>query len=53
MVEDKGEIESLFKKMLIDYEDWPQKDEIYQVDIKDFGVLKVQWKICGIESKLI
>ena len=50
MVEDKGEIESLFKKMLIDYEDWPQKDEIYQVDVKDFGVFKVQWKICGIEG---
>jgi len=46
----ESEIESLFKKMLKDYEDRPQKDEIYQVDVRDFGVLKVQWKICGIEG---
>jgi len=50
MVEDNGDIESLFKKMLIDYENWPQNDEIYQIDVKDFNVLKVQWKICGIEG---
>ena len=47
MVEKKQEIESLFKQMMIDYENVPQKDEIYQVDVKDFGMLKVQWKICG------
>jgi len=50
MAENKGEIESLFKKMMKDYEDIPQKDKIYQVDVKDFGSLKVQWKICGIEG---
>jgi len=48
MAENKGQIESLFKKMMKDFEDIPQKDKIYQVDVKDFGLLKVQWKICGI-----
>lgn len=50
MAESQREIGSLFKKMMKDYEDIPQKDKIYQVDIKDFGVLKVQWKICGIDG---
>ena len=50
MAENKEEIESLFKKMMKDFEDIPQKDKIYQVDVKDFGLLKVQWKICGIEG---
>ena len=48
MVDNKQEIESLFKQMMIDFENIPQTDEIYQVDVKDFGLLKVQWKICGL-----
>ena len=47
MVEKKEEIEALFKQMMVGFENAPQKDKIYQVDVKDFGVLKVQWKICG------
>ncbi len=47
-MENKGEIESLFIKMMKDLENIPQKDKFYQVDVKDFGLLKVQWKICEI-----
>ncbi len=48
MVENKGEIESLFKKMMKDDEERAPEDKIYQKDMKDVGKLKVQWKICGI-----
>jgi len=48
VVENKAEIESLFKKMLKDTEENAPKDTIYQEDIKTIGTLKVQWKICGI-----
>lgn len=47
-MEKKEEIESLFLKMMQDFENFPQTDEIYQVDVKDFGKLEVQWKISGI-----
>jgi UDP-glucose 4-epimerase len=46
--DNKGKIESLFKKMLKDDEVIAPGDEIYQKDMKDIGELKVQWKICGI-----
>jgi len=48
MVENKGDIESLFIKMMKDAEEKAQEDKIYQEDMKDVGKLKVQWKICGI-----
>ena len=48
MVENKAEIESLFKKMMKNFEESPLEDKIYQEDFKDIGVFKVQWKICGI-----
>ncbi len=48
MVDNKGEIESLFKKMLKDDEERASEDKIYQKDMKDVGKFKVQWKICGI-----
>ena len=49
MIENKGEIESLFKKMMSDLDGFIQTDEIYQEDMKDFdGVIKIQWDICGI-----
>ena len=44
----KAEIEILFKKMMIDFEETSQNDEIYRTDIEDTGVLKVQWDLCGI-----
>jgi len=48
MVENKAEIESLFKKMMKNFEESPLEDKMYQEDFKDIGVFKVQWKICGI-----
>ena len=48
MVENKAEIEKLFKKMLIETEENAPKDTIYLEDIKNIGTLRVQWKICGI-----
>ena len=48
MVENKAEIEALFKKMLKETEENAPKDAIYLEDIKTTGTLKVQWKICGI-----
>jgi UDP-glucose 4-epimerase len=48
MEDTKGEIESLFKKMMKDAEERAPNDKIYQEDMKDVGILKVQWKICGI-----
>jgi len=48
MVENRAEIESLFKKMLKETEENIPNDTIYQEDMKDVGILKVQWKICGI-----
>ena len=48
MEEFKGEIESLFKKMMKEAEEKAPYDKIYQEDMKDVGILKVQWKICGI-----
>lgn len=48
MVENKEEIELLFKKMMKNTTESAPKDPIYQADIKDIGVLKVQWKIAGI-----
>jgi len=48
MGDSKAEIESLFKKMLIETEENAPKDALYQEDIKTTGTLKVQWKICGI-----
>jgi len=48
VVETKKEIESLFKKMMKDFEESTLEDKIYQEDFKDIGVFKVQWKICGI-----
>jgi len=47
-MEKKKEIESLFIKMMQDLQNVPQTDEIYQVDVKDFEILKVQWNICKI-----
>jgi NAD-dependent dihydropyrimidine dehydrogenase PreA subunit len=48
MTDNKAEIELLFKKMLKEADENAQKDTIYQEDIKSIGILKVQWKICGI-----
>ncbi len=48
MVDNKEEIESLFKKMMKDDEESAPKDEIYHKDMADVGKFKVQWKICGI-----
>ena len=48
MVENKADLEKLFKKMLKDTEESAPKDTIYQEDIKTTGTLRVQWKICGI-----
>jgi len=48
MVDNKEEIESLFKKLMEDDEDSAPKDEIYHKDMEDVGKFKVQWKICGI-----
>lgn len=47
-MEKKAEIEILFKKMMKDFEETSQNDEIYRTDIQDTGVLKVQWDLCGI-----
>jgi len=48
MRENKPEVESLFKKMLKETGENAPKDAIYLEDIKTTGILKVQWKICGI-----
>jgi len=41
MVDNKVEIESLFKKMLKETEENAPKDALYQEDIKTTGTLKV------------
>lgn len=46
----KAEVEVLFKKMMKDLEGIAQTDEIYQIDMKNVGVFKVQWKIRGIKG---
>ncbi len=51
MKEKKEEIKLLFKKMMKDFEEISQNDEIYNEDIVELGKLKIQWKICGIPSK--
>ena len=48
LVENKEDIELLFKKMMKDDEESAPEDEIYHKDMKDVGKFKVQWKICGI-----
>lgn len=48
MVENKEEIEALFKKMMKEDEENAPNDEIYHKDMEDVGIFKVQWKICGI-----
>lgn len=47
MVDNKKEIELLFKEMLQDDEENALHDEVYQKDMENIGELKVQWKICG------
>jgi len=47
-VEPKSDIGGLFKKIMVDSEVRSQNDTIYQEDMQDVGVLKVQWKICGV-----
>jgi len=47
-MEKKEELKSLFIKMMQDLQNIPQTDEIYQVDVKDFGLLNVNWKIGGM-----
>ncbi|MHA1351107.1 MAG: hypothetical protein ACTSPZ_09785 [Promethearchaeota archaeon] len=42
-MEKKEEIEFLFKKMMKDFEEISQNDEIYREDIIELGKLKVQY----------
>ena len=42
MMEKKEEIEFLFKKMMKDFKEISQNDEIYREDIIELGKLKVQ-----------
>ncbi|MHA1724815.1 MAG: DUF362 domain-containing protein [Promethearchaeota archaeon] len=48
MKENKAEIEILFKQMLKEQQEKAPTDKIYQKDMEDVGIFKVQWKICGI-----
>jgi len=50
MAENREDLEALVKKMMIDSETTCKEDKIYQEDMKDVGMLKVQWKICGIQG---
>ena len=50
MVEIKENLESLVEKMMIDSETGCKEDKVYQEDMKSVGILKVQWKICGIQG---
>lgn len=48
--ENKEDIELLFKKMMMDSGEKSPKDMIYLEDMKDVGIFKVQWKICGVQG---
>ncbi len=47
-MEKKEEIELSFKKMLEDFEETSQNDQIYREDIKELGRLTVQWRLSGV-----
>ena len=40
-MEKKQEIESLFKKMMADYEEISQNDEIFRGDLEEMGKFKI------------
>jgi UDP-glucose 4-epimerase len=44
------ELEILFKNMLKASEGIAQTDKIYQADMEDLGVFKINWKICGLKG---
>jgi len=48
MVENKEEIEQLFNKMMEVSERIAKISPIYKKDMKDFDIVKVNWKICGV-----
>lgn len=48
MVENKEEIEILFKKMMEASGRITKISPVYKKDMKDLGILKVNWKICGV-----
>lgn len=51
MVDNKEDIETLFKKMMSDLEGFTETDEIYQEDMMDFeGLVKLQWIFCGMSD---
>lgn len=45
-----NEIELQFKRMLHDFEEVSQNDEIYRKDIEELGTFKIQWNICDIRG---
>ncbi|MHA2290039.1 MAG: DUF362 domain-containing protein [Promethearchaeota archaeon] len=47
-MEKKEQIETLFKKMLKDFEETSQNDKIYREDITDLGKLTIQWRLSGV-----
>jgi len=48
MEDSKEEIEQLFKKMMEVSGRLAKISPIYKKDMKDYDVLKVNWKICGV-----
>jgi UDP-glucose 4-epimerase len=48
MVENKEEIKEAFKKMMETSGMITKVSPIYKKDMKDFDILKVQWKVCGV-----
>lgn len=47
MVESKEEVKALLREMMEDFDGKYQTDEIYKEDMKEVGILKVQYEICG------
>jgi len=47
-MEGQNEIETLFKRMMRDFEETSRTDTIYRKDIEELGEFKIQWQLCGV-----
>jgi NAD-dependent dihydropyrimidine dehydrogenase PreA subunit len=50
MVESKEEVKALLREMLEDFDGKYQNDTKYREDMKEVGILKVQYEICGFSA---